>query len=356
MDKELEKAYYTPAQPGSYGGVSALKRATGNSYTSKEIKEWLKGEDTYTLHKPIRHHFRRRRIIVHGIDAQWEADLVDLSKIAKHNHSYRYLLTVIDTLSKFAWAIPLKTKTGVELVSAFSQIISKSQRKPSALRSDKGSEFLNAKFQTYLKKNGIHFFTSNNEVKAAIIERFNRTLKTKMWKFFTKNNTLSYIPVLSDLMASYNNSWHRSIKRPPSTVNENNEAEVWHTLYGNYRQLSKSDKFKFDIGDKVRIGKNKMIFEKGYLPNWTTEIFTVFKRQRGNPPLYVLKDEAGERIQGTFYAEELQKVTVTADKLYTIERIIAERGKGKRKMFLVKWEGYPSKFNTWISASQLEHL
>ena len=356
IDKLLRNIYYDPEHSGSFDGINAVKRVVGKQASTSDIENWLQSQDTYTLHKPVRHHFKRRRIIVSDIDDQWEADLVDLSGIAKYNSNFRYLLTVIDTLSKFAWVIPLKTKTGKELVDAFTEILSKSGRKPLNLRTDKGSEFLNKIFQTFLKKENINFFTSNNEVKAAVVERFNRTLKTKMWKYFTEKNSLSYLPVLKKLVQSYNNTWHRSIKRKPSSVNEFNAAEVWHTLYAREQPLDKNIKFRYHVGDKVRISKTKMVFEKGYLPNWTTEIFTVQKQLKTSPPSYVLVDEDNEQIKGTFYEFELQKVKVTSDKLYKIERIIAEKGRGKNKKYLVKWEGYPTKFNSWISHSQVKHL
>jgi transposase InsO family protein len=242
IDKVLRKIYYDPEHAGSFGGINALKRVVGKQVSTSDIEYWLQSQDTYTLHKPVRHHFKRRRIIVSDIDEQWEADLVDLSGISKYNKHFRYLLTVIDTLSKFAWIVPLKTKTGKEIVDAFTKIFSISKRKPQNLRSDKGMEFLNKMFQLFLKKENIHFFTSNNEVKASIVERFNRTLKTKMWKYFTEKNTLSYLPVLKELLQSYNNTWHRSIKRKPSSVNEVNASEVWHTLYAREKLLDKDVK------------------------------------------------------------------------------------------------------------------
>ena len=148
-DTLLSKIYYNPSHPGSFGGINTLKRQVGKKVSGKELKNWLTKQDTYTLHKPVRHHFKRQRILVSDIDEQWEADLVDLSALSKHNKNFRYLLTVIDTLSKYAWAIPLKTKTGKELVFAFSKIIKTSKRKPEKLRTDKGGEFVNKIFQAF---------------------------------------------------------------------------------------------------------------------------------------------------------------------------------------------------------------
>ena len=132
-------------------------------------------------------------------------------------------------------------------------------RKPETFHSDKGTEFTNRLFQKYLKKNNIRFFTTQNaETKASIIDRFNRTLKTA-------NNTLKYIGILQKLVKSYNHSRHRSIGMRPVDVNEANEGTVWQNLYGN--KSTRSTKYKFNIGDQVRISKTRRTFKKGYLPN-----------------------------------------------------------------------------------------
>jgi transposase InsO family protein len=140
---------------------------------------------------------------VYGIDHQWQADLVDLGKSASYNKGFKYLLTCIDVLSRYAWIVPLKNKTGKTLKEAF-QVIFKSGRQPIRLQTDKGTEFTNRVFQKFLKENDVHFFTTyNEETKASIVERFNRTLKTKMWKYFTHRETIIYIDVLSEMVESY---------------------------------------------------------------------------------------------------------------------------------------------------------
>ena len=352
LEQTLKKVYYTPSHASSYGGINAIKRVVPKKY-KKQVQPWLSQQDTYTLHKPVRYRFPRRRIIVGGIDHQWQADLVDVSRLSKYNKGTKYLLTCIDVLSKYAFVVPLKNKTGQSLVDAFHQIF-KSGRRPLALQTDKGTEFTNRVFQKYLHDNNVDFFTTENEdIKCSIAERFNRTLKTKMWKYFTKHDTLVYHDVLVDLVKSYNHSYHRSIKTQPVLVNETNQEEIWQNLYGSSMMMSPGRQ-KFQVGDHVRISKAKRTFKKGYLANWTREIFTVVKCHPGNPPVYVLQDYKGEILQGTFYSQEIQKVTVTADKLYKIEAIIKERKRGKQTQCLVKWEGYPATFNSWINKSDLK--
>ena len=272
----------------------------------------------YTLHKQPRRKFQRNRVMVSGIDKQWQADLVDLSSLSRYNKNNKYLLVCIDILSKFAWIVALKDKKGDTLVKAFKTILP-SNRRPELLQTDKGTEFLNKSFQRLLKDEDICFFTTGNETKASVVERLNRTIKNKMYKYFTHKSTLKYLDILQKLVRSYNNSYHRSIKRAPATVDKDNEREVWKILYNVDDEISRRVfKFKFSIGDKVRVSKLKLKFEKGYLPNFSDEIFTIHKRHMRRPPVYTLKDYGGEIIDGTFYEAELQKVLKPEDALYRI--------------------------------------
>ena len=292
-------------------------------------------QDTYTLHKPARRNFKRNRIIVGGIDEQWQMDLADMQSLKQYNDGYRYLLVCIDVFSKYAWIVPIKSKTGPALVEAFKVILS-SGRKPHKIMTDQGTEFFNKSFQTLLKNEGIELFNTFNETKASIVERVIRTFKAKMWRYFTAKKTMRYLDMLPDLVYSYNHSEHRSIGRSPALVNSENEDEVFRTLYRNVLDNVQPVKYKFKIGDQVRISKIKRKFEKGYLPNYSKEIFTVSKKVPRNPPVYKLKDYDGEELKGTFYDKELQKV-IKHDDMYEVEKILKKRGKGKNVQYLVKW-------------------
>ena len=140
---------------------------------------------------------------------------MDISSLARFNKGYKFLLTCIDVFSKFAWVIPLKNKSGKSLVNGF-QIILDTGRSPEKLQTDKATEFLNCNFQSFLKEKNIHFFTTNSELKASVVEHFNRTLKTCMWKYFTSKNTRVYIDILQDIVQGYNNSYHQGIVQPQS--------------------------------------------------------------------------------------------------------------------------------------------
>ena len=341
-ERLLKQQYYTVKKPGSYGGVQSLARATKKR--PEQVLPWLQEQDTYTLHRPVRHTFPRRKVIAPEPGYQWQADLVDVSNIKKFNDGYTFLLTVIDVFSKRAWCIPLKNKSATSLVTAFESLLNSNKVKH--LQTDKGKEFLNKQLQTLLKKHKVNFFTTHNEeTKASIAERFNRTLKTKMWKYFTQHNTRRYVDILDDLMFSYNHSYHRSIKMAPVDVNPKNQHQVWNNLYGNSKYVAP----KLKEGDTVRISKAKKQFKKGYLPNWSEEIFTVHKVKRTQPPVYVLKDFHDEVLEGTFYEQELQKVKVSKEKLYLVESVLDKRTRRGKTEYLVKWKGYPDSFNQWVT-------
>ena len=120
----MESTYCNLLAPASYGGLNKFKP---KGYTKKQVREWLQSQDTHTLHKPTRRRFPRRRVVVYGIDHQWQADLVDLAKLSSYNKGFKYLLTCIDVLSRYAWVVPLTDRTGKTLKYAF-QVIFKSGR------------------------------------------------------------------------------------------------------------------------------------------------------------------------------------------------------------------------------------
>ena len=344
--QRLAQAYYSPQYPGSLGGIKALKQRVKLSPT--KIKDWIRGQDAYTLHHPVRYKFPRRKIIVSGKDALWMTDLIDVQRIKRENDSFKFLLTIIDVFSKFAFVVPIRDKTGDSIIQAFDTVLSQG-RKPKKLCSDKGTEFKNQAFQKYLKQKNIEFYTTENEdIKASIVERFNRTLKEKMWRYFTKKNSQRYVEVLPLLVRAYNQSYHRSIKRSPASVDHTNQEEVWQALYGQQQTYPKQPPLK--VGDTVRISKSRRQFKKGYLPSWTEELFTVSRVLQTKPITFKIKDDHGEELKGSFYAQELQKVA--EKQVFRIESILKHKA-GKPNLYLVKWYGYNDSFNSWIPQSAL---
>ena len=240
-------------------------------------------------------------------------DSGNLKGVSKINKGYKYMITIIDVFSKFAWAVPLKSKTGKDVTNAFKL----TKRVPTNLQTDKGKEFYNKDFKELMKKYNINHYSTYTNVKASVVERFNRTLKEKMWKQFSIQGNYKWIDILPKLVDNYNNTYHTTIKMKPVEVCLKNQEIIFNDVYQD-KLLPLRNKFKF--GDKVRISKIKGMFEKGYTANWSTEIFTVDKVFKGSPPYYHLKDSNGEEIKGIFYEQEMQK-TKYPD-IYLVEKVL----------------------------------
>ena len=270
-----------------------------------------------------------------------------MQQFSKWNKGNRYLLTTIDVFSKYGWIVPLKDKKGETITKAF-QSIFKEGRKPKYLWTDKGSEFYKKHFKDLLNKHNITLYSTENEEKSSVVERWNRTIKNKMWKRFTAQGNTMYLDILPKILKQYNNIKHSSIKMTPTEASKKkNEGTVYFNLFGNLTQSS--SQAKFQVGEKVRISKYKRkLFDRGYTENWSEEVFIIDKIQYTNPITYKLKDLNNEEIQGSFYEPELLKAK---QEIFRIDKVI--RRDYKKKQALVKWKGYNDAFNSWIPIKDL---
>ena len=355
MVKALDAIPYKERQWGHWLARNAIdtkqKLGLGKARKPKKLSEenWQE-KLADELHKPIKRNFTRRRVITHHSDEIWCSDLVEMQQFSKWNKGFRYLLMVLDVFSKYGWIVPLKDKKGETVADALKNIL-KEGRKPQYLWTDKGKEYYNKHVKELLDKNKITLYSTENEEKSSVCERWNRTIKSKMWKQFTVQGNTQYLDMLPKLVKQYNNSKHSSIKMSPIEASKKiNEGTVYFNLYGDMKQVSSKPKFK--VGDKVRISKYKRnVFDKGYTPNWTEELFTVDKIQYTNPITYKLKDLNHKEIKGSFYEPELLKAK---QEVFRIDKVI--RRDYKKKQALVKWKGYSDDFNSWIPIKDLEHI
>ena len=387
--QSADKLYHTVKKEGKFKNISLGM-----------IRKWLGSEDSYTLNKEVRRKFPINHMEMGQLDSIHEADLAFMGQYSKRNDDIKYLLGLIDTLSRKLWMRPLKTKHGSEIVKALKDIFKESGRIPRTIRSDKGSEFANKVVAQYLKSVGIGQTFTSNQSQAAIIERCFKSLKKRTTKFMDDNRTSRYIDVLQDLVKGYNETFHSGIGMTPNEVSSKNELE---TEYNNMvlrrkRQgiqtrpvvkvkqeekppdadihpapntaiheldpiipiLPKKKKFKFDVGDFVRVSLRPEKIVTEYKHRWSEEIFVVRSRKyRNNIAVYKVEDLEGDTLYGAFYTEELQKVAKPKkNKVYDIKKIIKERtvmqGKKKVKQYYVSFVGFPAKFNQWVPESAIK--
>ena len=252
------------------------------------------------LHKPIIRKFNKRKVYSSFKDNIWDADLADMQLLSKFNKGIEYLLRVIDLFSKYAFVLPLKDKKGISIVNAFQSISDKSKRKPNKKWVDKGSEFYDASFKKWLQDNDIVMYSTNNEAKSVFAGRFIRTLKSKIYKYMTSISKNVYINKLNAILNKYNNTYHTTIKMKPIDVKDN-------TYINTNKEINYKDP-KFKVGDYIRISKYKNIFAKGYMPNWSVEVFAIDRIKNTVPWIYVINDLNGEEITGTFMKMNFKKL------------------------------------------------
>ena len=304
----ISDVYYNSRSPACYAGANAVFRECkkrNKNITRAQVDNFLAAQEAYTRHRQARRRFRRNITQTAGLDVDWQADLADLRMLKLQNNGYQYLLVCIDVLSRFAFVVPIKRKTPQLTGAAFEHIINTTDRLPWILTTDRGLEFKGKPFQQVMQKHDIqHKYATSPDVKCAIAERWIQTLKSRIWKFFTRNKTKRYIDVLPDLVSAINNSVNRTLKRTPASVTSKNQTTVWLHLYGRQRNTVK----QFKIGDRVRIAIEKHVLSKGYRPNYSSEIFTVSKILPRQPATYKITDDDDEVIEGVFYNEELIRV------------------------------------------------
>ena len=306
----------------------------------------IKRKVALELHRSARKNFVRRRVEIKSLDDLMAADLVEMRPYSRVNKNYNYILTVINCFSKYVWAIPLKSKTEKEVAKAFESILSKITP-PRNLHTDKGKEFYNRECKELFEKYGINHYSTHSVIKSPIIERFNRTLKNMMYIEFSIQGSYKYLEILPQLLDRYNHSFHRTIQCAPVEVTEENEDLILEHINQNTDRETQKLIRKFKENDKVRISKHKALFDKGYTSSWSGEIFNIVKVQNTKPVTYLLKDEQDQDISGGFYTEELAKTNYP--NVYLIEKVLKRRG----KQLFVKWLGYNSSHNLWISENDI---
>lgn len=300
------------------------------------------------IHKPARKNFKRRKVIVKGLNDLIQADLVEMLPYAKNNKGYRYILIVINVFSKFVWAQPIKQKNAKDVTAAMKIIISQMNKVPHNLQTDLGKEFYNKDFKALMESFNINHYSTFSNLKASIVERVNRTLKNLMWKYFSLQGSYNWLNTLPSIIHQYNNTVHSTIKMKPIEVGEKSSKKLLKTVYNRIKAVDPR-KRKFKIGDFVRISKHREAFKKGYTPNWSNEIFNIRKVNFSNPVTYLLQDQSGQNIQGSFYTEELLK-TKYPD-IYLVEKVLKTKG----KRVFVKWLGFDNTHNSWINKTDLHN-
>ena len=334
----LKHRYRDPSDPISYSGLTKLRKYFKNTKI-RTLKNELASLPEYTSFREQKRPKNRNPFFIYEIRRQIQMDLIEFQKIASENDGIRYLLVAIDTFSKYVVVIPMKNKSAEMSLNAIKEMLRQFGKLPREILSDHGKEFINQKVKDFLESKNIEQTFSTSDLKAAIVERANKTLQSRIYKQMFKQNNQRYIDDLPSIVSAYNNSIHSTIKMSPNEAEKpENQVEVRSNLGEFYYRRRKKPTFK--NGEVVTIAKANTKFSRSYHVTQTSEPFIIREVNKKMPiPMYFLKSLVdNDEIEGGFYGNELTKITC-------LRGIVKKEENGK---ILVKWNQF--KKSSWISA------
>ena len=350
--KRFAKNYVNPKSVISFGGVKNIIRSTG--LPRKRVLNELQNQNTYVVHREAKRPRVYNPIVLYKKRSLLQADLVDMSSLAQWNKGYKWILMVVDAFSRKCWVRILENKSADLVLSKFQDIFADTGQFE-RLMTDARSEFIAKQFKTFLRKNKIKYTRGNPH--APHVERLNRTIQSRLYKFMTENETKAWIKGLNDIVSSYNSRYHSTIKMSPNRADlmkHRNDVIANLTIYYSKR-FKKRQLPKFKKGDIVSVQKEKSTFAKGYEKVFTERLFKIRQVHTKLPiPQYSLIDyDDSEIIKGRFYANELQKADY---QVFKIESILDEgtNETSNEQEMLVKWVVWPEEYNEWIPKSNIE--
>lgn len=360
MNNALKEIYYNPVSASAFSSSERLLREAkrkGIDVNKKDVDIFLSSQFPYTLYHRYVKRFKRNATVAMSYGDLAQADLVDVTRYAGKNKGIKYLLTLIDVFTRLSFVEPLKTKSGIEVCNALERIFR--VYRPNNLETDAGKEFLNRHVQSLLQSLFVNYFVSHNEaIKCSIIERYQRTLMQKIEKLMCSKGNQEYIKDLNSVVEGINRSHHRTLGMSPIEAANSDKQTIFRKLYGcdNERELLKHQarkKFRFTLGDHVRVPLVRQAFRKGYMQTFSDELYKVVQQKKtGERPTYVLENYDGERVRGSYYEPEM--VLVSNSDLYRVHILRTRMKKGKKE-YLVRYVNFPDQ-KEWIPASRLESI
>ncbi|KAL3084300.1 hypothetical protein niasHS_009788 [Heterodera schachtii] len=309
--RHLKFLYKDLSSPVAFTSAEPLlreARKTQPKINRADVQNYLATQRTYTLHRQAKRRYRRLPTLAPGLHTEWQADLAIFDRLAKQNRGYKYLLVCIDTLSRQVFVEPVKTKTSTNMIRAFNRIFKRSKYIPWKVLTDQGKEFTARAVQHFFRTKDVEHFCmlTSPQFHAGMAERANRSIKERLYRYFTERNTYKWIDVVQDIVRAINHSPNSSIGMRPADVNFKNAEALRQKLHNAAENVVRRQP-RYRVGDRVRIEKYKHVFQKGYLPRFTNELFKVAEvHSERSPVVYRLRDDHNEIISGTVEQQFVQ--------------------------------------------------
>ena len=357
----LKSIYYNPKNPGGFSSVQKLYNAARDEgkylISKKDVKQFLASSEVYTTHvdKKKAKHFYSIVVPYKNYMLDVDSGFLDLGEKSKNTK----LVVAVDAFSRRGSARAVKDLKASTVKRALESILDEFGPGVERLRMDRGTEYRNRTVQSALRNRNIHYFFSYAPNKSNLAERFLKTLKKRLYKIAQHKANPDWSKYLSSALQAYNDSPHSSLGGlTPNQVTDQNTPKLWFKFKRRrLRHMPPHRPYKYDINDPVRVNYARVPFQKNYLEQNSTAVYYVTSRySRSHINRYKLKDQNGDPVPGSFTENQLTLTHVDRQTQYRIERVIKYRMINGIRHALIKWLNYPSKFNSYIVASDIVDL
>lgn len=361
----LEDRYRQPGHKLAFSGRTALGRHFGTRLKPEAIEKWLSSVHAYTLHRESKRPRKRNPYFIYKLRQQVQMDLVDFNTWGKnnlpdHNDGYRFIITAIDSFSRKGWIAKIKSKGANDALDGIKAILHKMETEdpfllPKSIYADQGGELKNRVLDAYLQSKNIRIYYAVSDVKAAIVERWNKTLQELVYKHLSEKETFRWIDIIDGYVDTYNKRGHRSLQymSPNQAEEVGNQTRVLGIHEERYAAATQSKRLpKYKVDDIVRVRLKRNIFQRGYHERFSPDLFKIISINTRLPqPMYKVENlSTAKQPSNTYYFEQLQPVNTD---VFRVESVVREEKRKGKKWYLVKWMNFHSGHNSWIPAENI---
>jgi len=355
------RRYVTPGEDIAFSSRKTIAKEA-NLTQEQANQDILSHNYSYTLHREYKSPRTYNPYFSYRPRDQVQCDLIDMQKLSDMNGGYKYILVCIDIFSRKAWARPLASKQGLLTANnMFDIFLEMEPFLPKTILFDRGKEFLNQHVAKLLAEKNIKVILPGSYIKASLAERYNKTFQSLLYRSMTERQSYNYVNTLQHFVKTYNKRMHSAFNNlfSPETAELPENIQSIRQIQINNRSKTiikgRQMRPKFKIGDKVRIQKEKGVFDRGYNETSSEEYFEVIAVNHRLPIItYTLRSlDKNDVIIGGYYAEELQLVQ---GEVYKIEKIIKSRKGKKGKEHYVKWLHFGPQHNSWVNEKDVSRV
>lgn len=368
LDARIREYFTNTRYSSAFSGATTVWRrfnedrvASGKTTVPlSKVKNALAGVKSSVSHKLPRKPKKTLRILSTSINEYWSTDTIFWSLYEdEQSEGYPYSIGVIDHFSRYAYCRPLRTKKASEVTKAFVSIAEEAGTYPLNLVLDRGTEY-KKEFLELMKQHNVNVIYAYGRHKASLIERFNRTLQSRVHRWMSTKRAGDWERGLQPIVKAYNNTMHSTIGATPSSITWRNQETLYRRYYSKYfKQMSRApSETALKIGQRVVVELPKNLAMRSYTERWSTQEYIIAKIITSNPTTYKVKDSNDKVLKRKYYGSELQPIMFGKrhSDLRDIEQLDSRRGKNNRTEILIRFLGDAAGKERWVDSSEVVNM